>query len=66
MMIKAVLILLFVSSEGAHLVAVQAYDTMLACVTEQDRVATAVREKLPAGQMFALQCAPVDTAGVDS
>ncbi len=64
-MIKALLILLFVTTDGAQLVAVQPYDSMLACITEQDRLTPKAMATLPSGQVYALACVPVDRAGVE-
>jgi hypothetical protein len=65
-MIKALLILVFVTNDGAHLMAVQPFDNMLTCITEQDRLAPNAKSNLPSGQGYALSCVPVDVAGAES
>lgn len=65
-MIKALLILVFLTNDGAHLVAVRGFDSMLTCIIEHDRLEPDARSKLPAGQIYAMSCVPVDLAGVES
>lgn len=65
-MFKALLILVFVTNDGAHLMAVQGFDSMLTCIAEQDRLEPDAKAKLPSGQVFALSCVPLDRAGVES
>lgn len=65
-MIKALLILVFVTTDGAHLMAVQGFENMPACVAEQDRLAPKAKANIRPGQQYALSCIPVDSAGVDS
>lgn len=65
-MIKAMLVLILVTADGAQLVGVEPFESMPACIAEQDRVAPMAQSKLPPGQGYALTCMPIDRAGVES
>lgn len=65
-MIKVLLILVFVTADGAHLVAVQPFERMTACEAELMRLVPRAKGALPPGQLYALDCVLVESAGVES